>query len=246
MPVLLKIRGIEAFKHKSGHFALTTLCISSTDKKDHEVYMSITCELYLVDKLKANMLMRNDMLYTESFAVNLYNFSTLIHSFGIRININARQHSEFLRHKTLASVFTIISLHLEALVAFQRFKLLDSCNFLFSPAPQPHLILYSHFFDHTIPKVLVHNDASHAIKIPLHHWLGCVTKLLYKSYFATSADLDVASIPPISPTIFHDRNGISIPPARDIKIELPNGIKIYGDKEAVDTITRLVDNYLSI
>ena len=70
-----------------------------------------------------------------------------------------------------------------------------------------------------------------------------MTELSYKSYFATSADLDVASIPPTSPTIFHDRNKISIPPVGDMEIELPNGIKIYGDKEAVDAITRLVDDY---
>ena len=87
------------------------------------------------------------------------------------------------------------------------------------------------------------NNANHAIKIPTHHRLGCVTKLPYENCFATSADLNVASTPPTSPTIFHDRNGISIPPTRDLEIELPNGIKIYGDKEAVDAITCLVNEY---
>ncbi len=246
MPVPLKVRGIGASKHESGHFALTTLYIPGTDEKGREVYASITCELNLVDRLKANMLVGNDVLCTEGFAVNLYNSSALIHSYGVRIDINARQHSEFLRHRALASAPTIIPPHSEALVTFQRIKLPDSRDFLFSPAPQHHLTLYSHLLDHNSTKILVRNEACRAIKIPLHHRLGYVTELPYESCFPTSADLDVASTPPTSSTIFHDRNGISIPPAGDIETELPNGIKIYGDREAVDAITRLVKDYPTI
>ena len=242
MPVSLKVRGIGASKHELGHFALTTLYILSTDEKGHEVYASITCKLHLVDGLKTNMLVGNNVLCTEGFALNLYNSSALIHSCGVRIGINARQRSEFLRHRALASAPTIIPPYLEALVAFQRIKLPDSCDFLFSPAPQHHLTLYSYLLDHTSTKILVRNDAGHSIQIPLHHRLGCVTELPYKSCFATSADLDVASTPPTSPTIFHDRNGISIPPAGDKETELPNGIKIYGDREAVDAVTCLVND----
>lgn len=73
----------------------------------------------------------------------------------------------------------------------------------------------------------------------MHHQLGCVTELPYKNYFATLADLDVASTPLTLLTIFHDRNDISIPPAGDLETELPNGIKICRDKEAVDIINAL-------
>ncbi len=246
IPVPLKVRDIGASRHESWQFALRTLYIPGTDQKGRKVYTSITCELYLVDGLKANILVGNDVLCTEDFAINLYNSSALIHSCGVRININARQHSQFLRHKALANTSTIIPPHSEVLVAFQRIKLPDSRNFLFSPAPQQHLTLYSHLLNHTSNKVLVCNNAGHAIKIPLHYRSGYVTELPYESCFATSADIDMASTPPTSPTIFHDRNGISIPPAGDMETELPNGIKIYGDKEAVDAITRLMDNYPSI
>lgn len=73
-----------------------------------------------------------------------------------------------------------------------------------------------------------------------------MTELPYESYFATSANLEVASTPPTSLTIFHNRNVISISLAGDMETKLLNGIKIYGDKEAVDAITHLVDDYLSI
>ena len=48
------------------------------------------------------------------------------------------------------------------------------------------------------------------------------------------------------PAIFYNRNNISNLPAGDLETELPNAIKIYGNKKAVDAITYLVDEYLSI
>lgn len=70
MPVPFKIRGISTSKHKSENFALTTVYISCFDKNGHEVYTSITCKLHLVDGLKANMLVGNDVLCIKGFAIN--------------------------------------------------------------------------------------------------------------------------------------------------------------------------------
>lgn len=244
--VLLKVRGIGASKHESRNFVLMMIYIPGINEKGCEVYASISYELHLVDGLKVNMLVGNDVLCIESFAIKLSTSSTLIHSCSVKININARQYSEFLRHKTLASTSTIMPSRSQALVVFQHIELPNSHDFLFCPFSQQHLTLYSYFLNHTSTKVLVRNNADHAIKIPLHHQLGCVTKLPYKSCFASSADLDVASTPPTSPTIFHDRTGISIPSSGDLETELSNGIKIYGDREAVNAITRLVDEYPTI
>lgn len=78
------------------------------------------------------------------------------------------------------------------------------------------------------------------------HRLGYVIKLLYKSCFVISADLDAASAPLTLPAIFYDYNVISIPPARNLETELPNHIKIYKDEKAVNAISRLLNEYPSI
>ena len=90
MPVPLKVKDINASKHKLRDFALTPIYIRDISKKCHIVYTSISCELHLVDRLKANMLMNNNMLCIKSFAINLFTSSTLIHSYGMKIDINAR------------------------------------------------------------------------------------------------------------------------------------------------------------
>lgn len=64
MTVSLKVRGIGASKHKSEDFILAIVYIPSFDGNVRKVYASITYKLHLVDRLKANMLVANDMLWT--------------------------------------------------------------------------------------------------------------------------------------------------------------------------------------
>lgn len=246
MPVSLKVKSIGALKHILEDFPLITIYIPGIDKKGREVYASISCKLHLFNRLKANILVGNKVLYTESFAINLSTSSALIYSCGVKININARQYSMFLRYRALASALIIIPPCSEVLVAFQYFELPDTRDFSFYPSLQQYFTLYFYFLNHTSTRFLVRNNVNHPIKISLCHQLDCVTKLLYKYCFATSIDLDVASTSLTLPTIFYDRKGISILPADNLEIKFPNGIKIYGNKETVDTITRLVDKYLLI
>ncbi len=136
IPVLLKVRGIGASRHKSGEFALTTIYIPGVDKTGREVYASISCKLHLFNGLKTNMLVGNNVLYMEGFAINLSTSSALVQSCGVSIDISARQHSEFLRQKVLASDLTLVPPQSEALIAFQQIHLPNSRDFLFHPSSQ--------------------------------------------------------------------------------------------------------------
>lgn len=247
MPVPLKVRGIGASRHESKEFALTTLYIPGLDREGSEVYTCIKCELHLVEGLKANMLIGNDILCTEGFTINLASISAHISSCGVTIVINARNHLQFLRRNVLANATTFILPKSEALINFQQIPLPDSRDFLFQPFSQQQLTLYSYLFDHTSSKILVRNDAERSIQIPKRHRLGCITEIPFENCFATSVDHDAASTLSTSPLLFHKRNGITIPPAdAGLETELPNGIKIYRDRQAVEKITRLVNEYPSI
>ena len=247
MPVPLKVRGIGASRHKSEEFALTALYMPGLDREGLEVYACVQYELHLVDGLKANMLIGNDVFCTEGFTINLANASAHILSCGVTIVISARNHLQFLRRNVLANTTTFISPKSEALVDVRQTLLPDSRDFLFQPFPQVHLTLYSHLLDHTSSRILVRNDADRSIQIPQSHRLGYITEIPFENCFATSVDHDAASTPPTSPFLFHERNGITIPPAdTGLETELPNGIKIYGDSQAVEKITCLINEYPSI
>ena len=159
MPVPLKVRGIGASRHESNEFALTALYIPGLDREGSEVYACIKCELHLVEGLKANMLIGNDILCTEGFTINLASASAHILSCGVTIVIDARNHSQFLRRNVLADATTFIPPKSKALINFQQIPLPDLRNFLVQPFPQQQLTLYSHLLDHTSLKILVWNNA---------------------------------------------------------------------------------------
>ena len=246
----LKVRGIGASRHESDEseeFVLTALYILGLDQRGMEVYACVKCKLHLVEGLKANMLIGNNVFYTEVFTINLASASAHILSCGVSIVISARSHSQFLKRNVLANVTIFVPPKSEALVNFRQISLPDSCNFLFQPFSQQHLTLYSHLLDYTSLKILVWNNTEHPIQIPRHYMLGCVTEIPFENCFAASVDYDAASTPPTSLFLFYERNGIIIPSAgASLEIELPNGIKIYGKGQAIEKITCLVNKYPSI
>lgn len=119
MLVPLKVKGINASKHKLRDFILTALYISSLNQKDSEVYAYIKCELHLVEGLKANIHVGNNVFYTKDFSINFINASADILNCGIDIAISTRHYSEFLKHKILANAATFIAPKFETLVLFQ-------------------------------------------------------------------------------------------------------------------------------
>lgn len=114
----MRVKGIGASKHKLGEFAFTALHMPGLDRGGLEVYTCIQCELHLVEGLKANMFIGNDVLYIESFTINLASASTHILICSVTIIINARNRSQFLKRNVLANVTTFIPPKSEALVNF--------------------------------------------------------------------------------------------------------------------------------
>lgn len=99
--------------------------------------------------------------------------------------------------------------------------------------------------DHTNTKIFVRNNADHVIKIPKHYQLDCITKVPYESQFIISKD-NAAFILPVLPIMFYYYNDISILLAKNLEMELANGINIYRNEKTINAITCLVNKYLFI
>lgn len=89
MLVRLGVRGIGASKHMSEKFAFTIIYISSIDKNGRKIYVCINRKLHLIDGLKANILIGNNVLCIKSFAINRSTSSTFIYNWDIKIDISA-------------------------------------------------------------------------------------------------------------------------------------------------------------
>ena len=102
MSTPLKVRGIGTLKHESAQFAELSLFLLGEDNEEQKVYASIRCKLYLVEGLRANILVDNDILAPESFVLNVGLGHALVGSCGVKIAIRARQRGQFLKKRLLA------------------------------------------------------------------------------------------------------------------------------------------------
>lgn len=96
---LLKVRGMGASKYEFAQFAELSLLFLGENDKRQKVYAFFKCKLYLVDGLRTNMLIGNNILAPENFVLNIGLGHTVVGSCGVKITIKARQRGQFLRKK---------------------------------------------------------------------------------------------------------------------------------------------------
>ena len=130
----LKVRGIGALKHKSAQFVELFLFLSREDNKGQKIYAFIRRELHLVEGLRANILVDNDILAPESFVLNIGLGHTLVGSCGVKIAIRARQRGQFLRKRLLAEKDKVVPPRSEIVVPVLPVPLPDDRDFLFHPS----------------------------------------------------------------------------------------------------------------
>lgn len=103
MSTFLKVRGIKAFKNKSGEFAALSLYFPGKNNTKQLVYISLTCVIHLVKGLRANLLIGNNIISSEGFVIDVKWRSILISTCGVTIPINTRQKEQFLIRRLLSS-----------------------------------------------------------------------------------------------------------------------------------------------
>ena len=77
-------------RHKSEEFAALSLYFSGKNDAEKLVYASVRCEIHLVEGLRANLLIGNDIILPENFVIDIEKKTTLIGSCKVIIPISVR------------------------------------------------------------------------------------------------------------------------------------------------------------
>ena len=197
MSTLLKVRGIGASKHESTQFAELSFFLPGEDNEGQKVYASIKCKLHLVERLRANILVGNNILAPESFVLNVGLGHALVGSCKVKIAVRARQRDQFLMKRLIAEKDKVVSPRSEAVIPILPVPLPDNRDFLFHPTAQANLMLFAHIMHHDTKKVLVRNTSDRPLRISRHQGLGHVVDIRYDNYFLadTKTAFDSATIP---------------------------------------------------
>ena len=249
MSIPLKVKGIGASKHESSEFAALSLYFPSRNAIRDLVYAALRCEIHLVEGLRANLLPGNDIMSPEAMVINLGKKTAIIGICGVSIDVNARQRGQFLAMKLLTNQDSVIPPRSEAMISLKKLPLPDNRDFFFHPAPQANLTLYSDIMDHKTSKILVKNASDLPLRVPRRHKLGHLLDMIYNNCFLidTESAYSAAFVPPSSHPFSVLGAKPTLPPTNaSMETVLENGIKVFGDADAVRQISDLVAEYPSI
>lgn len=198
MSTPLNVRGIEASKHKSAQFAKLSLFLPEENNKGQKVYASIKCDLHLIDGLKANILIGNNILALESFVLNVGLGHALVESCGIKITIKTKQRGWFLRKRLFAEKNEVVLPRFEAIILLMLVPLSNDRDFLFNPTAQASLMLFAHIMHHDTKRVLVRNTSKWPLRISRCQKLGHIVDICYDNCFLTDAKsaFNSVTVPP--------------------------------------------------
>lgn len=249
MSTYLKVNGIGASKYKSAEFAALFLYFPGKNNAREVVYASLECEIHLVEGLRVNLLICNNILSPKNIVINIAKKTALIRSCKVTIEVNAKQQGQFFAKKLLSSQESVIPLCSEALVPLVRVLLPDNWDFLFYPTAQANLTLYTHIVDYKILRILVKNTFDQSLRVRCRHKLGHMLDIIYDNCFLinTQPAYDSTAVPPLSHFFSNlSTNPLILPIDSSMKTIFDNGKNVYGDVDAVRQISELVAEYPSI
>lgn len=245
----LKIKGIGVSKFESAQFAELSLFLPGENDKGQKVYASIRCELHLVEDLRANILVGNDILGPENFLLNVRLGHALVGSCGVKIAIRARQRDRFLWKRLLAEKEEFVSSRSEAMIPLLPVHLSDNRDFLFYLTTQANLMLFAYIIHYDTKKVLVRITSDRPFRILRCQRLAHIVDIRYDNCFLadpkTAFNFTTLS-PQTAPFFEHDSSCTQTPTNPSMVTTLDNGIRVYGDKYAVMLLAQLVAKYPSI
>lgn len=153
MVTLLKIRDIRFSRHELDKFISMFLYFPGINSTNRPAYTHFYKKFHIVEVLKANLLVNNDILAIKRVIIDLANKSAIILNCQMIIFITAKPRGQPVQRKMLVDRSLIIPPEFEALMQFVYSSFLDNQDFLFNPIPHSHLILFSHILNNLTCRV---------------------------------------------------------------------------------------------
>ena len=177
MAVALKVRGIGSSRHKTDEYITEPLYFPALSKADEGIIACIRRELHIIDNLRINLLIGNDVLGAEGFVLDMAQGKAYIPGCGATIRITSRPRGQFISRVLHAESHIIVPPRSQRIIPIRSLGLPEDRDFLFEPTTHRKLTFYSHLIDNTTTGVLAQNESSLPIQISKRTKLGEVTEI---------------------------------------------------------------------
>lgn len=179
MTTSITVRDLGAIKHQIDKYAMTFIYLPGKNESGASVKALIYREIHLVNGLKANMLIRNDILGPEKIDILVSSSTAHIKSCNVTIPIIIQSRSVQQNRPVHSTKTLVISPHSEMLIPVHSIRSLPDRDYLFEPTDSANFAIYAHLVDIETKAVLARNEHDKSIKIPRNFRLGRITELEY-------------------------------------------------------------------
>lgn len=160
MATSLKVRGIGTSKHETDKYVLELLYFPAIGNKGQRMIVCIYCELHIVDNLRANIFIENNIIGVKGMMINIAKEKAYISDCKAIVPITAKHCGQFVKKVLYLTICVMIPLQLQIFVSTNSLSLPSDRDFYFEPTQQPKLFLFAHLMTHNTKGVLVQNKSN--------------------------------------------------------------------------------------
>jgi hypothetical protein len=184
MTTSLNVRELKINKHEIWEYIIAIMYFLEKINQDKLIREIIRREVHLMNDLKINMLINNDILRFEEIFIDEINVKVIIANCQhMIISIEIRTLTKKMINKVFHVRFiTIISSYSMIIISIHRSNLSSNRNFLFE-LTDLIISMYAHTLNDFINDVMIKNEFNKSIKIFRNARLETITKLFYLNAF---------------------------------------------------------------
>jgi hypothetical protein len=186
MTTSLNVRDLRINKHEISKYIIVSIYLAEKSAQEKFIREIIRREVHLMNDLKINMLIENDILDSERIFIDDVNSKIIIVSCqNMIISIEIRTFSKEMINKTLhVRSFTIISSRSMTIIFIHQTSLSTNRNFLFkSQNLNLDVFLYAYTVDSIITAIMIKNESEKFIKISRNERPESLIEILYSNAF---------------------------------------------------------------
>ena len=187
MTHFITVRDLDTIKHSTDKYAIVSMYFLEKNKNDKIFKTKIIRKIHLMNNLKTNMLIENDVLESKKFDIFISISSVSIDSCDVIISIFIRNRFTFQSTSVHFIKFCIVSSRTEISISIHRISLSDRDYFF--ELTKANFSIYCHIVDTITNVVLVRNDKNKIVKILRNFRLNKFVEFEHFNAFYVNSEL---------------------------------------------------------
>ena len=189
------VRDLDISQHQNSNYAIVSMYFVDV-KDDNSIKTFIRREIHLINNLKINMFIDNDVIVSESVVLDLIKKQTLIDNCDVTIVFDVRSRVSHVQQRSIHVKKIIVLSSRNQMTIFIHHlvdELLVNRDFLFE-FDESNLILYVHIVDVDTKIVLIINDSNSVVKISRNFRLNKLVELDFSQVYHLDENENVVEL----------------------------------------------------